>query len=244
MRKNVGMVLALALTLLVSLTPVYAEDINNPIINDTQTKTGQLTEAPKDSPGGLTQAGDKHSTDNYFDYFTEGDGDPITEEETASAIEEVKPKRDYAGELFGDVTLDIDHSAAKPMNAWLRGIVSIVMSVIMGIFPSLMILNTAIDVMCIAFKPVMTIFATMIPFQCFSSEVTEVTGIPFAGDKNQTPAVATDLGNQNKLVYYLKKRGTVAFFALLMFVLMASGLWFKLMGFIVNWIVGFLVSVV
>lgn len=231
MKRMLTIVMALSLACTVGMT-AYAEDIENPIIADSSVNNGQLVE----SQGGVTAPNPvpdspKDNTGGILSSITDA----------GSADSATTPSRDYAGELFGDVQLQIDNSYARPINRWLKTGVEILLGVILGVLPTIVVANTAIDIVCIMFKPFMTFFATMMPIQLFSTEVTSVTGVAFAGAKGAAEAKpAADLGDQNKLLYYIRQRAVIVFFGFFVMITMASGAWFKIMFRIINIVVGWI----
>lgn len=200
--------------------PAYAESIDNEIITQPSGQDNS-TSADKDSSG----------TDNFYT-------NPITDEGSGKSDDYV----DYAGNLFGDVKLDKDDSYAQPAIDALRRVVGIIVSIAVGFLPLWIVLNTIIDVLCILAEPIMWLFANVIPIQLFSNEVSQVTGVQFAG-KNATPATqAVDLKDQNKFIWYLRQKLVTTLFAMLMIVLVSTGIYFDILNWIINGIVSVIVS--
>lgn len=200
--------------------PAYAESIDNEIITQ-PSEQDNSTPADKDSSG----------TDNFYT-------NPITDEGSDKSDDYV----DYAGDLFGDVKLDKDDSYAQPAIDALRRVVGIIVSIAVGFLPLWIVLNTIIDVLCILAEPIMWLFANVIPIQLFSNEVSQVTGVQFAG-KNATPATqAVDLKDQNKFIWYLRQKLVTTLFAMLMIVLVSTGIYFDILNWIINGIVSVIVS--
>ena len=200
--------------------PAYAESIDNEIITQ-PSEQDNSTLTDKDSSG----------TDNFYT-------NPITDEGSGESDDYV----DYAGNLFGDVKLDKDDSYAQPAIDALRRVVGIIVSIAVGFLPLWIVLNTIIDVLCILAEPIMWLFANVIPIQLFSNEVSQVTGVQFAG-KNATPATqAVDLKDQNKFIWYLRQKLVTTLFAMLMIVLVSTGIYFDILNWIINGIVSVIVS--
>ena len=160
----------------------------------------------------------------------------------SSSRETTQPTPDYAGDLFGDVKLDKDNSFAQPAIDVVQDVVGIVVGVIISILPSWVVLNTTIDLCCMLAPPVMWFFANLVPFQLFSNEITQITGVSFAGKNGGGGSAASDLGQQNKYIWYLKQRFINCLFAFLMIVLVSTGVYFDILNWIINAIVAAILS--
>lgn len=200
--------------------PAYAESIDNEIITQ-PSRQDNSTPANKDSSG-------------KDDFYT----NPITDEGSSESEDYV----DYAGDLFGDVKLDKDDSYAQPAIDALRRVVGIVVSITISFLPLWIVLNTIIDVLCILAEPIMWLFANVVPIQLFSSEVSQVTGVQFAGKNANSATQTVDLKDQNKFIWYLRQKLVTTLFAMLMIVLVSTGIYFDILNWVINGIVSAIVS--
>lgn len=203
--------------LFVVQTPAFAESIDNDIITQSQDQDD-------------TQDDKKGSTDNFYQ-------NPMTDDQETS-----DEYVDYAGDLFGDVKLDKDDSYAQPAIDALRRVVSIVVSIAISFLPLWIVLNTVIDVLCILAEPIMWMFANVVPIQLFSNEVSQVTGVQFAGKNANAATQTVDLKDQNKFVWYLRQKLVTTLFAMLMIVLVSTGIYFDILNWVINGIVSAIVS--
>lgn len=214
-----------ALALIVCVTPVFADDIDNQIISGGGNGTYNVPQDPVVTP--IPQ----NTTPNTPDVNS-----------TTQGTQKLPQGEDYAGNLFGDVELNMDNSYAEPAIRSIRAIVSIVVSVVVSILPLWVVFSTMIDTLCILASPIMWAFANLMPIQLFSAEVSQVTGVQFAGQTGGTPAPAKDIGNQNKYVWYFKEKFITCFFAFLMVVLVSTGVYFDILNWVINMIVGAITS--
>ncbi len=208
--------------------PAYADNIDNDILTEnpaSSTHSKQEHRVPKEQH--------KESDDNNIVYENpfESSGESTDDQYT-----------DYAGDLFGDVKLDKDDSFAQPAIEGLRKVVSVVVTVAISFIPLWIVLNVIIDVLCILAPPIMWVFANMMPVQLFSTEVSQVTGVQFAGKDATAASQAVDLKDKNKFVWYFQQKTITSFFALFMVVLVATGIYFDILNWVINGIVGIILS--
>ncbi len=209
--------------------PVYAEDIDNDIL------TG--------SSAVSTQSDREHRVPGKEPNKNSGDNNAVFENPMSSSQgTEEDEYVDYAGDLFGDVKLDKDQSFAQPAIEGLRKVVSVVVTVAISFIPLWIVLNTIIDVLCILAPPIMWTFANVMPIQLFSTEVSQVTGVQFAGKEATAASQAVDLKDKNKFVWYFQQKTVTSFFALFMVVLVATGVYFDILNWAINSIVGIILS--
>lgn len=216
---------AVALALIVCVTPVFADNIDNRIVSGNGNNSYNVPQDPVVTP--IPQ--------NTTPEIPDLDVVPETPQKLPQG-------EDYAGDLFGDVELNMDNSYAEPAIKSIRAVVSIVVSVVVSILPLWVVFSTMIDTLCILASPIMWAFANLVPIQLFSSEVSQITGVQFAGQSGGTPAPAKDLGNQNKYVWYFKEKFITCLFAFLMVVLVSTGVYFDILNWIINMIVGAIMS--
>lgn len=166
---------------------------------------------------------------------------PVKDEEIT------KDTTDYTGGLFYAPELDIDQGVAKPINNTVRRWAGIVITVVVNILPCLCIITVLADVCCLLFPPIMTLMATLFPIQLFSDEVSAITGVAFSGRKKDGGGASiqrVDLDGSNPFVYYVRHKFVTIFLAFLIVTLIVSGVWFKIMTAIINFVVGWLVGLV
>lgn len=217
---------AITLALAVWVTPAFADDIDNPIIAGKGNNSYNVPQDPVVTPIPQT------NTTNTVPEVTI----------SSQSSQKVSKGEDYAGNLFGDVKLDMDNSYAAPAIDSIRTIISIVVSVVVSILPLWVVFSTMIDTLCILASPIMWVFANLVPIQLFSPEVSQVTGVQFAGQSGGASSPAKDLGNQNKYVWYFKEKFITGLFAFLMVVLVSTGVYFDILNWIINLIVGAILS--
>ncbi len=242
MKKFIAILITLVLTMSCSYV-VFAEDIANEILIGEE-QAGEMV--PDDGTTSTAPV-----PDSAPDIVVNEDGVipdfviPAPEKPVTAPDKDVSSKdtTDYAGNLFGDVDLSKSTPSADAINEELTGIASWVISIVIAIFPSIIVICTLVDMGCIVASPIMWFFATVVPFQLFSSEVVQITGVSFAGAAASTTAPpVVDLKGQNPLMYYMKKRIVTIVIALTVVTLFATGVWFKLVSMVANPIVSWLMG--
>lgn len=160
---------------------------------------------------------------------------------------------DYAGEIFSTPELHTDPSVSAAVKS-VQNIFSKVLTFIAGIAATLFGAQIVIDMLCLEIKP-LTVGLSKLPVQLYSSTVETLTGIAYTGATNgnsggtAAPAAPTgadgkQLSSKDKLFYYLKERIVLIFFVLLFMTLVYSGVLFKLIYWIINYIVTWIGGIV
>lgn len=209
-------------------TVVYAQAPDNEIITET---TSNSTTLERDTQEGNEDALTTDGDDSVYRPESKAQG-PASETE------------DYTGGLFYKPKLDVDMSYADPINEKIYGFVGVFLLVVVNLFPALLIAQTVIDVSCIMLTPAGWFFGILMPVRLFSKEVTELTGLVFAGDGDAGAAQPIDLKGKSRMTMYMSLRGRDIIISSIVVVLTVTmfftGLWQVWVSAAVNWILGFM----
>lgn len=154
---------------------------------------------------------------------------------------------DYAGELFEHTTIVKDPGVSSVVQT-ISQVASVFLTFIVGVLPVLLTIQILVDIVCILLKPA-ALLMSRFPFQLNADEAIMVTGIQFVGGSGEGDARATniekvDLKGENPVLFYVKRRFIAILFAIIMCMLLGTGLMFDIVFWIANhvisWIAGIL----
>lgn len=149
---------------------------------------------------------------------------------------------DYAGEIFSSGTYTEDPTVTNTVDT-IAKVSSWVITLVVGAIPHLLAIVIVIDLVCLLLPQINTLLAG-IPIKLYSDTVTEINGIQFTGNGDGNAAGGTaekkDLKGYSKYLYYFKTKVPELILAFVMFLLLYTGLLFKLIFFVANHIVGWI----
>ncbi len=149
------------------------------------------------------------------------------------------PAPDYAGQLFQNPELSQNETVNKAVTSVAK-VASALITLVLGVITSILTIQMVIDICCILIKPLTSLLATL-PFQVFNDEVTEITGIQYVGNTGEKGSSGTvekvDLKGKPAFFYYLEKRALIIIPAIIILILLGTGLLFDGVFFIANKVV-------
>lgn len=153
---------------------------------------------------------------------------------------------DYAGEIFSSMTYTEDPTVTKTVNT-IAQVTSWVITFVVGTMPHLLAIVMVVDLVCLLLPQINSLLAGA-PIKLYSDTVTEINGIQFTGNSENGASGGTtekkDLKGYSKYLYYFRTKLPELIFAFAMFLLLYTGLLFKLVFFVVNHIVGWIDGIV
>lgn len=149
---------------------------------------------------------------------------------------------DYAGQLFTDTqfqqTPEVEGIVSTIANAasWL-------VTLVIGAIAPIMTIQLVIDMVCILLRPAAELCAHL-PIQIVSDLCISITGIQFVGSGGNggsgTSIEKADLKKENPFIFYIRNRLVTIVLAVIIFILLGSGLLFKIVFFLANTVVGWI----
>lgn len=153
---------------------------------------------------------------------------------------------DYAGDLFEHTVITKDPGVSSIVQT-VSQVASVILTFIIGVLPVLLTVQILVDIVCILLKPA-ALLMSRFPFQINADEAIMVTGIQFVGGSGEGDARATsiekaDLKGENPVLFYIKRRLIAILFAIIMCMLLGSGLMFEIIFWVANHVVSWIAGI-
>lgn len=152
---------------------------------------------------------------------------------------------DYAGELFLETKIEETEAVTNMITA-IANVASWLITLVLGTLTSILTIIMVIDICCLLIKPLAGLLAKL-PIQVFSDEICAITGIQYTGN---TEGASTgtiekvDLKGKPAFLYYLEKKALLIIPAVIILILLGTGLLFDGVFFVANnvvsWVAGLL----
>lgn len=162
---------------------------------------------------------------------------------------------DYAGEIFDVPEVHTDPSVRAAV-ASIQNILSKALSFIAGVAVTIIGAQIVIDMLCLVLKP-LAVGLSKLPIQVYSDTVASLTGIAYTGPANANGGTAAaapapapagadgkDMSSKDMILFYVKKRIILIALALFFMTLIYSGVFFRLMFWLINHLVSYVDGVV
>lgn len=145
---------------------------------------------------------------------------------------------DYAGQLFQETQI-MENETVNATVQTIAQIASGLITLVLGAITSVLSIIIVIDICCILIKPLTGILAKL-PIQLFSDEVSAITGIQYTGNTEGGGGAAVekvDLKGKPAFLYYIEKKAITIIPAVIILILLGTGLLFKGVFFVANVVV-------
>lgn len=177
------------------------------------------------------------AADNNLTPYTPG-GSQVEQDTDSSSSGGGKNTPDYAGQLFQETEFSKNETVTE-VTTTIAKIASAFITCVLGVLTSLLTISMVIDICCLLFKPLTRILAKA-PIQLFTDEVSAITGIQYVGNTEGAASEnveKVDLKGKPAFLYYLEKRALLIFPAVIILILLGTGLLFDGVFFFANKIV-------
>lgn len=152
---------------------------------------------------------------------------------------------DYAGQLFQETQIMENETVNATVSA-IANVASALITLVLGAITSILSIIMVIDICCLLIKPLTGLLAKL-PIQLFSDEVSAITGIQYTGNTEGGGGAAVekvDLKGKPAFLYYIEKKAVTIIPAIIILILLGTGLLFKGVFFVsnvvVSWFAGLL----
>lgn len=177
--------------------------------------------------------------DNNLVPYNPGSSSSVTSESTTSGAETSSDSgtKDYAGQLFQETQIMENETVSGAVNT-IANFASMLITLVLGAITSILAIIMLIDICCLLIKPLTGILAKL-PIQLFSDEVSAITGIQYVGNTegSSTTVEKVDLKGKPAFLYYIEKKALLIIPAIILLILLGSGLLFKGVFFVANIVV-------
>lgn len=145
---------------------------------------------------------------------------------------------DYAGQLFQETQI-MENETVNATVQTIAQIASGLITLVLGAITSVLSIIIVIDICCLLIKPLTGILAKL-PIQLFSDEVSAITGIQYTGNTEGGGGATVekvDLKGKPVFLYYIEKKAITIIPAVIILILLGTGLLFKGVFFVANVVV-------
>lgn len=145
---------------------------------------------------------------------------------------------DYAGQLFQETQIMENETVNATVGA-IAKVASALITLVLGAITSILSIIMVIDICCLLIKPLTGLLAKL-PIQLFSDEVSAITGIQYTGNTEGGGGATVekvDLKGKPAFFYYIEKKAVTIIPAIIILILLGTGLLFKGVFFVSNHVV-------